>query len=361
MDRKPRILFVSGDIGGAKVQLPVYKKLGDVDISVVTDASPTGKAGMVWEKACIPHTPMLPSAEFEDVVREADLVFVGSCATTYAAEKFAVDCANRNQIFSVVGSDMWPNHWRDANPDFWLAIDEVHQKDILSRRPNWNKERVPVLGQPSFDYLVKLMENRDSVRREMRASLGLSENEKVLLFWSLGDHRERCNDAVVALLSTLGNRWARNLVLIPRLHPKLKKVVSKEYFEFLHEMIASHATIHGVRVVRADSANPEQLGLAADLVMTPWGTEGIKSAIMGVPTVNTLLESHRFAMENEMEQPFPYLPTVGCGIAQLATEIADIPRSIDTAIKSSKNLNHPMMPRGDSAKRTAEFLINLVF
>lgn len=365
-----QILMVSGDMGGFNIQFPVYQKLRElgVDVEVVVDSDERALAGKKWaDKGVKFHAPRR-ATDLLPFVENSGVVFVCSCATCFEKERLAVRYGNMNEKITVVGADMWPNHWRPGwrkvMPDFWTAIDEAHQRDILSRRPHLKKSQVPILGQPAFEPLVDLMENRDKVRDELRNKLEINDNERVLLFWSLGDSRERCNDAVASLLSAIAQYWnmfyfARP-VLIPRLHGKLKKVVSEEYFEFLHETIASFAKIHGVRVVRADSEDTEKLNFVADLVMTQWSTEGIKSAIAGIPTLNVLLDSHRKYLKEELEQPHPYLPTIEHGLARLVTVADDLPRALNNELKKERNINHPMVPQKNSSLKIAEFLKNLL-
>ena len=82
---KIQVLMISGDIGGAKAQLPVYKKLAKLGISVrvIIDADPKTKGGAVWEKENILFERMLPGmADFEDAIKEADLI--SFCLMTWA-------------------------------------------------------------------------------------------------------------------------------------------------------------------------------------------------------------------------------------------------------------------------------------
>lgn len=241
-----QILMVSGDMGGAKIQLPVYEELTKLGVSarVIVDADPKAKGGTVWEKAEITFEKMLAgSAEFEDAIKTADMIFAGSCATAWAAESWAIRIGKQQNKFTVIGSDMWFNHarpsWLNASPNFWLAIDEIHQKDILKLRPNWHPDRVPILGQPAFDNLPALIADKENIRRELRAKLGIADDERVLLYWSPGEHRGRATEGFIGLIEgirALSGISSRN-VIIPRIHPKLKSVIGEDYDRLWREII----------------------------------------------------------------------------------------------------------------------------
>lgn len=180
--------MVSGDMGGGQIQLPVYKKLMErgISVRVIVDADPRAKAGNnVWKKAGIPFEKMLRDENFENAIKAADLIFTGSCATAWVTEYWAIERGNTFNKTTVIGSDMWFNHardhWRKATPDFWLAIDEIHQKDILKLRPDWRPDRVPILGQPALDNLPALIADKENIRCELRAKLGIARGEEVLL------------------------------------------------------------------------------------------------------------------------------------------------------------------------------------
>lgn len=368
-----RALMVSGDMGGGRIHLPVYKELVELGIipQVVTDASPGSKAGNVWEKAGIAHTPMLPSAEVEDVVRAADLIFVGSCASCYATVKFALDCGNRFNKLTVIGSDMWFNHartpWIRATPDLWFAIDEVHQEDILRLRPGWLSDRVPILGQPVFDSLVQLITDKEKIRKDVRDRFGIADNEEVLLFWAPGDHRERCAESFVSLIEAI-RVWKKVVaspVVIPRLHPKMAGVLGKDFDNEWREKIASACRENKCRVVNADGFEAQKLNLAADLVLSVWGTDSITSAICKVPTVNVFLEKFQNFVESNLRQTKPYLPTLKCGAAIGAFSVSEIETAMKYALSDSGQKEmarnaQKMRPSGDSARTIALYLEELL-
>lgn len=304
-----QVLMVSGDMGGAKIQIPVYKELIKLGISaqVIVDADQKAKGGTVWEKAGILFEKMLPSAEFDKAIRATDVIFVGSCATAWSAEYWAIERGNIFNKSTVIGSDMWFNHarkpWRDATSDFWLAIDEIHQKDILKLRQGWLLPyRVPILGQPVFDNLPALIADKENIRRELRAKLGIADDEQVLLYWSPGEHRGRATEGFVGLIEGIQalSRISSHNVIIPRIHPKLKNVIGEEYDRLWREIIATTCKETQCRLVYADGVNPQKLNLAADRVLSQWGTDSITSAICGIPTVNVFLSEFQNFLLNDL-------------------------------------------------------------
>lgn len=374
-----QVLMVSGDIGGAKIQLPVYKKLIEQGISarVVVDADPEAKAGTVWKKAGVPFEGTFPSAKFEDGIRAADVIFAGSCATAFSAEYFAIARGKDFNRLTVIGSDVWFNHarkyWRSANPDFWLAIDEVHQKDILKLRPNWLPDRVPILGQPAFDNLPTLIANKKQIREDIRAKLGILDYEEVLLYWSPSEHRDRCTEGFVTLIEGIRGIHSHSAypAIIPRIHPKLKQAVGEEYDHLWREIIVKICKEYGCRLVWADNVNPQELNLAADVVLSQWSSKSFTSAICGVPTVNVLLPEFRDFLENELGQKKPYLPTLKCGAALGVFSLySNATRNVEDGIDAALDVEYfqetiapnaqKMMPSGNSAEQIAEFLASLL-
>lgn len=375
VDRKPRILVFSGDMGGANVEIPIYLefKARGVSPTVVTDADLRSKAGSKWDKKGIPFTPMSPGQELEDLIMSADIVLAGNCATANDTEIAAVEYANKHGKLSVVIPDSWTSHsrpnWLEVNPSYWIAIDKSYQEDFLSHRMDWTKDRVPVLGHPGFDNLVGLMENSGQIRRELRDRLEIGNHEKVLLHWTPGENRDFCTAGFVGLLETIGifrQLVGKRAVLIPRLHGKMKTSISEDYYNTWHEAIAETCKNWGVRLVRADDKDidVDGLNLAADIVTTQWSTQGVTSAIMGVPTVNVLLNTHRKFLEN-MGKEEPYLPTLYNNVSEPCYEIYKLGMAIrwalDTRMAAARRKNaKKMMPKGDSAKSIAEFLMERV-
>jgi hypothetical protein len=362
--------MVFGDIGGAKIMLSARKELmaRGISVRVIVDADPVAKGGTVWEKAGIPFEKMLPGmAEFEDAIREADLIFAGSCATAFAAEYWAIERGKAFNKFTVIGSDMWFNHaqkqWRNATPDFWLAIDEIHQKDILKLRPDWLPDRVPILGQPAFDNLPALIANKENIRRELRAKLGIANCEHALLYWSPGENRGRCTEGFIGLIEGIQSvsRLSSRSVIIPRIHPKMKQVIGEEYDRTWREIIATTCKETGCRLVWANDADPQKLNLASDVVLSQWSTDSITSAICGVPTVNIFLSEFQDFLLNDLHQERPFLPTVKCGAAVGVFSLFNIGTalcSLDT-VTLAQNAKK-MMPSGHSAEQIAAFLKSLL-
>lgn len=369
-----RVLMISGDIGGAKSQLPVFWELFDrgIELRVVVDVDPRAKAGSVWSKEGVAFWTLGPlSNELREMVDWAQIVVAGSCGTAYQVEASAINLGNQQKRITVISSDFWFNHsypyWRNVEPSYWLAIDEQHRADMLALRSNWSPERVVVTGQPAFDGLFSLSLKRKKIRLERRTELQINQTETAVLFWSLGAERELYDPSLESLLVALEKLASqkKELVFIPRIHPKLVSIVGEDYYRYQEQRIIEICDKLGIRIAKADEMPVDELNLAADLVISNWSTQSITSAMLGVPTLNIFLPVHQEFCEKNFCVSKPYLPTLKCGAVVGAFSLGEIDQAIQIVLnplkqkEMNKNAAKFMPIKGGAARRIADFLASL--
>ncbi len=363
-----RFTFVSGDIGGTRMMVPVANLLKEQGHKVAIYADGSGKGIDVWNQEKFNFNVLndFDSIRTEDIVEWSDLIFISTCASASAlSEEMARRCYGFVPV--VMGADGFYNHgfkkWQLAQADYWFAITESHAEAIRSLRPDFPKENVRVVGQPAFDNLVDLVSKKEEIRKLRRVELGISDDEITALWWSQGmgelieEDIEMTKEAIRSL-STFSKK-----VFIMRLHPKLE-LIKKGYLEDIGRRITNSCAVNGVRLISSAGKIPgEELNLAADMIWSITATDDIKNIIIGgPPVVHIWGPVTQKWFESELFLTRPYLIEVKSGQALAAFSKKDIPFVINDALNletRKRLLANWQPPREKATEKIAKELIAL--
>ncbi len=363
-----RFIFVSGDIGGAKMQLPVIKKLiqQDDNHSVTVVSDPEGKGYTVFQEVGIlPWLDIDSDKKIDSVIANSDLAFVSTCASATKTElAFAQKAYGKVPV--VLGVDGFFNHrlkaWQNVKADYWFAINEGHAQAIRSARSQFAGNRVVVVGQPAFDVCIDLIPRKEEIRTKVRQEFNIAATDVIALWWSQGTAQVIEEDIEMAQAAI--RCLPKGSIFIARLHPKLENI-RKGYLDEIRKKIQEVCDDCGVKVLNADRIPfpGEELCLAVDVIFSITCTEDIKSVMMGgPPVIHFLGPKVRAWFEQDLFLKPPYLPDLMTGQAMSVYSRNEIAVAIHSAFSDdhrARLLSNWVPPIEKSTDKVANELISL--
>ncbi len=277
--RKPSVVVVSGDPGGANAVAPVIQKLiSDKKVRVCAFAYREAKT--LWNDQNIPFSDLpdnttLESAKILLKNYEAVLFFSGTSYNDLEFEKVFISGAKTMQIPSLVLLDYWSNYSirfgdnkgnRIYIPDKIAIMDKFTQDEMVLE--GFSSEQLIITGQPAFDDLILLRDSFSIQRKkEIRENLGCLNDDFVVvfasepLFWGTptkptnpGYTRNGVLHSLVTALDRIQEETQKRIVLVIRPHPR------ENSDEFLD--------IHGekIQIILSSNGRSRDIIQAADLV-----------------------------------------------------------------------------------------------
>ena len=343
-------VLVAGDIGSAKMMLPVIPllKAAGVDAEMMADVE--GEGYKILNQAGV-RTYNIAAADVGGTkgvpLEEANLLFIGTCGTANKLERtVAAKYLGKKPV--VLGADGFFNHnrldWRGVEGDYWLAITQEHAADIRRRRPQLRPEQVLVVGNPAFDNLPALYQRKDEVRWQRRRELNLTDNQILAIWWSQGTECVMQEDVAYAQEAICClTYFARPMLFAPMIHPKLERIRAG-YIDQIRQKIEKTATDYNVALLPQDAVRgqmpPEEFCLAADVIFDITSTEGIKSNILGGPPVIHFIgiETRQWFEKDLGLEPRDYLPDVRSYQSFAAKNFMELARYIQLALHPVHNL-----------------------
>lgn len=352
-------VFVAGDIGAARMQAPVIRRLRAMGhrADIIADAG--GMAASIFREQGLRHNAVEDLTFLPELLEGHDLAVIGTSAS---AQRLEWAVWNDRGGRKVLVSDGYFNHglapWRDVREGPWLAIDAGHARAIRQRRPGIPRTAVRIVGQPAFDGALALEPRKREIRARHRSALGFTDADAVHLWWSHGMPRVIEED-LRFLGEVLAHPQAERPVLIPRLHPKLDAIrpgLSDEMKRRVREM----ANATGFRVIGAGGIANEELSLAVDVALSVTCTEDIKSTLIGgPPVVHFMGPEARAWFEEDLGLRPPYLPDVAAGTAVAALTPADVPQAVARALQREPLRAVETDASRPATERVAEALLDL--
>jgi hypothetical protein len=204
---------------------------------------------------------------------------------------------------------------RDLTPDFAAFFDPLTRDRFVDGRPEFRDRRNAVtLGNPSFDPIASF--DVASARVRTRATLGLKETHGFVLCVASSFKQVDFEGESLAVLLP----WLRNNddFFACRFHPA-DKAAAPERVERISRVLKAAL---GERLIDTSALNGLELAAGADLVVTDYSTEGVKSCLAGIPTAFLMLESARKYQREQKggtlpffsilkEQPYGVSPAIG--------------------------------------------------
>ena len=361
--------FVVGDIGGARMQLPVAKELANMGHTVNLVADGDGMSCAFFDEEKVEFLKLYTKStfQFSEVYRiasECDLTLINTCASAHSIEESCLSYCRK----PVAGADGYFNHglpqWRNAQFDYWFAIDEGHAKAIKSSKPNLEDDQIRVVGQPAFDGIIDMIPKKDEIRSQARKELRIADDETAVIWWSQGmpevieEDLRMIKTAIDCLKSV-----AEKPVFLPRIHPKLNKTVRPGYVEEIQALVLNWCAENNVPCIESKSVAPEAATLAADLILAITSTEDIKSTMMGgPPVVHPVGYTIQKWFENDLGLKWPYLPDVISGTSLIASSTDGLQKAMQEALSEEfkqKRKRNWKPPTEKAITRVANELIKI--
>lgn len=248
---------------------------------------------------------------------KAQILWKNATAAALKAEKPVVWCGD----FYMSGCEAAV---RDLIPTWLTTLDESARKLALRARPDLDPGRVVALGNASYDDVAESIKNRDSVRGEMRALLGLSFEAKIVYFAASASNQfDKVEmEATIHALALSVRNLAPSPHVIASFHPAdpEKDELEKEMRNLLDRADVGHTI--GQRVMGPGVSD----FVGADVAVVHYSTEGVKSSLI-VPTAFVLLPSMR-AYQRSRSNKWPFFPQIEVGVAEGVWDPADLTPTI---------------------------------
>lgn len=169
------------------------------------------------------------------------------------------------------------------SPDYLLVLNEQARVDDIEIYPNINPQNILTIGNPAFDRYAQ--EGGEIKREETRRQLGVEDDEMlVVVSGQLPPVATYVAERVVSALNIA--KTSKKIVLLYAHHPRLLND-QERYGEDLDAINASILGFKGRIIERPDSVigSADNIGYAADLLVSSHSTEGIASMYRGVPAL----------------------------------------------------------------------------
>lgn len=278
MSRAYEIYVVVGDIGSAKDLVSAGEELAEYGHLIKWIADPKGKAAsdVLTKKGIIFESRSSPIA-----TDRPEIILIGTSASAVEAQIAWTQYGHEKSIPVIWYEDLWGTGEREAtigvNPDIMLVIDETAEKIAKTVRPNL---KTKVVGKPTYEQLNNFIAKTPEIRRKIHDELKVRPLNFLVSYWSSGEDPSRAKTHL-NILKELSAIDGHQIILAPRLHPKLAEDIKKE----LWDICRSGQCI----VVDAQSVPQEELIIASDAVIADWsGDAGYKSILLNVPVLITL-------------------------------------------------------------------------
>ena len=192
--KKPAVLFVCGDPGGAMAVTPVMEALVS-DGLVLVQALAYGETVDVWAAKGMPFGELAEGLTYEHILAKLQtlnpcLVVTGTSINAEEYEKVCIAAAQELGIPSLAVLDFWANYryrFSDGNDNFCYLPDKIAIMDQLAfdemAAAGFPTDRLQITGQPAFDDLT-VVRDGFSNRSETRKQLAIADEDLMVVFYS---------------------------------------------------------------------------------------------------------------------------------------------------------------------------------
>ena len=304
--KRPCVLFVAGDPGGAYALAPVIEQLNiedEYDVQVLGYI----QAAKVFRQYYFSVVEIAAVSTDDDVIAwlstiKPDVVVTASSSNQFNLEKKFIAGAKNRSIPCLSVLDFWSNYSQRFSeeekdlqylPDKVAVIDEFAYKEMCVE--GFPKDHLVITGQPAFDAYLEMHKNTyfSAIKRTREKYFG--DADKVVLFISQPfaelfgeDHSNPLYPGYTQqtifkeLLHTLENIAVENncriaLGLMPHMR---ERSAWWEYFD---------SEVVDIKLAEYDSFS--KVTLTADMVVGMTSTMLVKTAILGILTVSLQLGS----------------------------------------------------------------------
>lgn len=278
------ILFGMKDMGGANAILNVVKRHPSHDQVLYADGTSFDRFKNDY--------PLISASFAPDKILDwfrPKVVITTTCSPGGLVPVALVRAAKERSIKTIVVQDFWGNHlkhkfWDPDNsqyverslPDLICVQDEFAKTLVLLNWPGYEEKNILVTGQPAFDRLRDA--DCDTARRELKETLGLTENWPIVYFsgqlWGMPE-------AVRATISAL-NLLGSPVYFILRDHPR---IFSQQTPEEVRRIFFEYKDIpqelkHGKVVDSSQIKLGNLISFGADVIMGMYSTAIIEGCYL---------------------------------------------------------------------------------
>lgn len=284
-----------GDQGSVDYLQSTFDRLQAVfDIRIYAD--PSGKAKDGLAKLGIAHT--VSDGSSIDLVG-VDAVLCGTAEKAFGLWRAVHAKAREAEVHIAWFGDFYGSgcgeQVADLAPDFVAVFDDTTRQSFLKLRQGFNPNCVWVVGNPSFDMLADF--DVQAARAKMRRSLGLKKGEFFVLDTASSLEqfllKEESLDKLVPWVRGRGVSFA---VCFHPADVKKHEVTIAGWNKWMRSVL-------GLRFVDIGEHRGLPLIAAADMVVTDWSTEGVKSCLLGIPTGFIMLRTAQEYLWKRKLQP----------------------------------------------------------
>lgn len=347
IEAEKKLLVATRDPGSGNALLPVIKELaGDagVKINILTD----GRAQEIIQKNLKLEdiTPEKMILEADKVIGQPQAILMDRSTSEMGVDTY-VD-ATFPEVPKILVEDYYTNsinflgELMERNlplPEKICVMDQGAKEIIVKKFPQL-KNRIEVTGQPAFDRFVG--ENTRELAKEVKQKLGLQETDKLVAYMSTLDEPEKIRQMAAALKDEVGDFY-----FVFRRHPR-DNVDYDTYKKILTEQ--------GIRVVDTDAFSTDEIGAAADVIITTWSTEGLHGIYRRKPTVHVIDPDFRIPKNLDLPLvPVKLGASVGLEkmgqLSRVLPQLLDTDSSLNVSMKTNMEKYYPA--DGQNARRVA--------
>jgi hypothetical protein len=262
----------------AKELLPVAKVLEKRGFLIrhIVDQSKSERATTILNKSNILYTKELPTQK-----DTPDVIISGTSAVVTNAQIEWTKFGRDRGIPTIWFEDTYGTNRRalSVSPDIICVIDDIASDMINDTKRN---VRVKVVGKPSFEGFIKYIDKTLEIRKNTCEKLNISENAFIVTLWSGGLYLNRI-EAHIKALYNLNELTNREVVYLPRMHPKLQ---DKPMFEL--------ALSNNLNVIDTSHLeNSDELILTSNVNVAEWSSNVMYAGVMfGIPSIMCLFPDH---------------------------------------------------------------------
>lgn len=365
---QPLVVVVCGDAGGAAAVVPVVEVLraeGEVPIRSLAYR----QACDLWAQRGLLFETLDECLSLDDVSETlrrsaASLLLTGTSVNQVMLENRFLKAAREISIPSVAVLDFWSNYTERFSdqegrltcvPDRIAVMDEQARSDMIAE--GFDPSRLIVTGQPAFDDLIQTrMQFTGAQKCDVRAQLGISDNELFILFASQplsalygtdtanplypGFSEQAVLSSLVEALERIADESGRAIALVVRPHPR-------EDREWLTSVQSAR-----IRIVISSEGGSRNVVMAADLVSGMNSVLLLEACYLGCVTVS-LQPGLRVA---------DTLPTNRLGLSHGAHRTSEIKPVIEQLLLDTETRAAALerlqtfKPTSDAAQRVAQLV-----
>lgn len=232
------------------------------------------------------------------------------------------------------------------NPNFLCVINQFTKQIHRKLRPTMDPENIIVTGHPDFDKYASI--NPEEVKERTRKLIGVNNGEFLVVY--SGQLPPETPDILEHLVDSLNKiETDGELVLLFSRHPR--DTSSEETYENILNKFKGKIASQG-------KISSDDIGFAADLLVTMTSTEGLKSAYRKVPSIHVMPKELIGEVVSDLV-PLPVQTGASLGVFSYPDLTEAVEKSINDhnfRNRQIENMSLYFNSDGNAAQRVAEVI-----